>query len=290
MYSFKEILELFQLTYEMNVEDLKQAKRKVLMMHPDKSRLPPDYFLFYKKAFDMVVSYFENNQKTNLHVPHINPVYQTPENDINKSTQKQVSGMIKKMSADAFQEKFNQLFEDNMSKKPDPSKNEWFSKTDGMYEIDKNVSSKNMGQIMETMKQKNAAIIQYRGVENMISSNGSQLYDDDETENQQYVTSDPFSKLKFDDLRKVHKDQTIFSVSESDIHKMPQYSSVDHLVRERGVNMTPMEKSEAERIILQREQETKQRMLAKQHSANLQSIQYSEKNKSVLSTFLRLHN
>ena len=58
MYSFRELLELFQLSSKITIEDLKRAKMMVLRMHPDKSRLPPDYFLFYKKAFDLVVNYY----------------------------------------------------------------------------------------------------------------------------------------------------------------------------------------------------------------------------------------
>ena len=51
MYSLAEILNLFDLDYEFDVEGLKRAKKKVLMLHPDKSKLDPEYFLFYKKAY-----------------------------------------------------------------------------------------------------------------------------------------------------------------------------------------------------------------------------------------------
>ena len=46
MYSFKEILELFDLDYNMNLEDLKRAKKKLVQIHPDKSNLPNEYFIF----------------------------------------------------------------------------------------------------------------------------------------------------------------------------------------------------------------------------------------------------
>ena len=39
MYSLNEILDLFGLTYDISIEDLKRAKKKVLMSHPDKSKL-----------------------------------------------------------------------------------------------------------------------------------------------------------------------------------------------------------------------------------------------------------
>ena len=62
-YSFKELLELFDLSNTISVEDLKRAKKKVLMTHPDKSRLPSEYFLFYKKAFEIIYSFYENKVK-----------------------------------------------------------------------------------------------------------------------------------------------------------------------------------------------------------------------------------
>ena len=51
-YSFYDIIELFDLSPDnVSLEDLKRAKKRVLMLHPDKSKLPKEYFLFYKKAF-----------------------------------------------------------------------------------------------------------------------------------------------------------------------------------------------------------------------------------------------
>ena len=52
MYSLKDLLSLFHTDYNINLEDLKRAKKQVLMTHPDKSKLLAEYFLFYKKAFD----------------------------------------------------------------------------------------------------------------------------------------------------------------------------------------------------------------------------------------------
>ena len=103
------------------------------------------------------------------------------------------------------------------------------------------------------------------------SVNGNNnLYDEDgmaqdDEFRHHYISSDPFSKLKFDDLRKVHKDQTIFAVSERDISKVPQYSSVDHYSRERNrQSLTPLEKQEAQRILQQRELEQQKKISQKE--------------------------
>ena len=39
MYSLREVLDLFHLSTTITEEDLKRAKKQVLMTHPDKSKL-----------------------------------------------------------------------------------------------------------------------------------------------------------------------------------------------------------------------------------------------------------
>jgi len=297
MYKLDEILGLFDLTYDISIDDMKRAKKKVLMTHPDKSRLPPDYFLFYKKAFDIVVRFYEEQNKQNQKLPTEKQNYDTSNIDTsNKSMSKQVSNAINKMSDKEFQQKFNKLFEENMANRPDPSKNEWFHKDEPIYNIDEKVNSNNMGQVFDKIKQTQQQMVldKYRGVENLYVNmdSGSRLYDDDDADNDDtYVTCDPFSKLKFDDLRKVHKDQTVFVVSERDIQKVPQYSSVDHFIRERGKQtLTPLEKQEAEHVLASQDKVYRERMMRKEYEAQLKSSQYTEKNKTVLSNFLRLQN
>ena len=290
MYSLDEVLGLFELNYQISVEDLKRAKKKVLMLHPDKSKLSAEYFLFYKKAFEIVVKFYDNQNRQNQVVQNVeySPLNT---NGFNKSSIKKVTETIQELAPEKFQDKFNQLFENNMAKKHDPTKNEWFQNDQPTYEIEKNVNASNMADALERIKQKNHAMVNYRGVENLYSSgNGTNAYDDDDMSDS-YVTSDPFSKLKFDDLRKVHKDQTVFSVSERDFEKVQQYSSVDHFVRERSkMPLDPMEKQKAEQMLASREKKMQEQMMKRQYLANLQTMQYEEKNKAVLSAFMMLEN
>jgi hypothetical protein len=244
-----------------------------------------------------VVRFYEEQNKQNQKLPTEKQNYDTSNIDTsNKSMSKQVSNAINKMSDKEFQQKFNKLFEENMANRPDPSKNEWFHKDEPIYNIDEKVNSNNMGQVFDKIKQTQQQMVldKYRGVENLYVNmdSGSRLYDDDDADNDDtYVTCDPFSKLKFDDLRKVHKDQTVFVVSERDIQKVPQYSSVDHFIRERGKQtLTPLEKQEAEHVLASQDKVYRERMMRKEYEAQLKSSQYTEKNKTVLSNFLRLQN
>ena len=294
MYNLQEILGLFDLTYAITIEDLKRAKKKVLMLHPDKSRLSPEYFLFYKKAFDIILQLYENNNKQNQTINSETVKYKPLENTLNNAAKNKVKTVIGEMDKSEFNNTFNQLFNDNMVKKPSQSRNDWFSKEDPIYNIDPNVSTKNMGAVLDTIKQKNAELIKYNGIQELYvnSNSGSRLYDENEDEDTEdvYISTDPFSKLKFDDLRKVHKDQTVFAVSERDINKVQQYSSIDHFMRERGKQtLTPLEKQEAEYMLAMKDKQYRERLMQKEYQANLKALENAEKNKTVLSSFLRLH-
>ena len=290
MYSLEDLLGLFDLTYNISQDDLKRAKKVVLMTHPDKSKLDSKYFLFYKKAFDVVVRFYDNQHKQNQKLTSNNTAY-TPHtnNEDDDRTVKKVSSVINEMPKREFQDKFNALFEKNMATKVDESKNEWFKNDEPSYTTNETVNSSNMGKIFNSIKDQQTGLVKYRGVENIISnqSSTSNFYEDDDDDI--YVTSDPFSKLKFDDLRKVHKDETVFSVSERDYQNVKKYSSVDHFMRERGQQSTaPLSKPEAERMLAQTDQLYREKMMKKEYSSNLKNMEYEEKNKSVLSNFLRI--
>ena len=55
-YELEDILSLFKLPTNYNEQHLKQAKQVVLKIHPDKSGLSADYFVFYSKAYKMLYS------------------------------------------------------------------------------------------------------------------------------------------------------------------------------------------------------------------------------------------
>lgn len=291
MYKLSEILELFDISHEISIENLKHAKKKVLMTHPDKSGLGSEYFLFYKKAFDIVVNLYEEQQKEFRILPKEEIKY-VPENlgGLNKASVKKINSIVNEMPNKEFQQRFNQLFEENMSKKIDDGRNAWFKEEKSSIEIDGVINKQNMNEMFEKIKSKQSSSIlsNYRGFENLHHNQGSQLYDDSE-DNDSYVVCDPFSKLKFDDLRKVHKDQPIIAVSERDLSNMPKYSSVDHFIRERGKqNVSPLDNQQSEQMLEIEKEEYKKRLMQKEHQEKLRTMEYENKNKSILANFLRL--
>ena len=71
-YELTDILNLFKLPVMFDDKHLKQAKVTVLHMHPDKSKLPKEYFLFFtgviREQILKITSPFIN--------PFINPLKQ----------------------------------------------------------------------------------------------------------------------------------------------------------------------------------------------------------------------
>jgi hypothetical protein len=87
----------------------------------------------------------------------------------------------------------------------------------------------------------------------------------------------------------VHKDQTVFAVSEADLNNRTQYKSVDQFVRDRdsGGN-APLSKIDASNLLERQQKEKEQLIMNKQHRDYLLQKEYEEKQKSVRAAFLQL--
>ena len=322
-YSFHELLQLFDITNaSFSLDDLKYAKRKVLLLHPDKSRLEPAYFLFYKKAYDILANHYKNNHKIEEDVSIENPNTQynhisrgVLDDTFDKNMFKKINSTMKEMSPTDFNNRFNNLFEtSNLAKKPDPKQNEWFSSSNEMkqhgdprneiyQQYNQEITGNNMNQVMEKMKShlRNEMVLFQNTQELYSSSFGNNYYEDDdepvedntnkEKRPVQYLQCDPFSKLKFEDLRKVHKDQTVFAVGETDFHKVKQYKNVNAYkeVRERD-NIVPISAKDGERMLLEQQQIWKETMMRKQHADELKRQKNAEASKNILSSFLQIQN
>jgi len=287
-YSLEEIFGLFDLNYNLTEDSMRAAKKKVLMIHPDKSRLPANYFLFYKQAYEIVLNIYKQKSRFNDNTNGV-PQQYSPDVEqhasIGNNGSPQVDANISKKFSNS---KFNELYDQNMVKKTDTSRFDWFKRDEPVIDdfSKRQVNPKNMGSELEAIKQKQSALMVYKGVQEMRSGGGTSYFEDD-GESNEYVDCDVFSKLKFDDLRKVHKDQTVFAVSEADFNKRPQYKTVDQFVRERGES-TPLTKAEASSLLERQQKEKEQLIMNKQHRDYLLQKEYEEKQKAVRSAFLQL--
>jgi len=63
-YDLPDILRLFKLPADFTPAELKQARSRVLALHPDKSSLDSQYFVFFSKAYAMLQTVHEFKTKS----------------------------------------------------------------------------------------------------------------------------------------------------------------------------------------------------------------------------------
>ena len=106
-YEYEDILKLFDLDLNFGESEIKRAKKKVLMMHPDKSGLDKKYFLFFSGAFKILHSVYEFRVKANVNLNE-EIEYLAEKNDEN---QELVNNLRNKYSTKDFNEWFNKEFD-----------------------------------------------------------------------------------------------------------------------------------------------------------------------------------
>lgn len=296
-YSIEDLYGLFNIRpYDISVEQMKTAKKQVLMIHPDKSNLQSDYFLFYKKAYDCLMNFYTEQHKitadTEISATELGLKYnQYAKSD---SYSDSLSNKINKMDKKEFTQTFNNIFEKEMSIKPDPTLNKWFTEEKPLYDeqLYKPTGESGINRSIEKIRKNINEITTYKGVQPLLSSMGNTstggLYGDDDDKNV-YVTSDPFSKLKYDDLRKVHKDQTVLTVGEDDFLKVKQYKDEKEYRSTRdNEKFEFVDKKQSLKILEDKEMAYKAAMLQKRFESDKKTLNYASKNKAVMSSFLRL--
>ena len=137
-YNLDELLGLFKLKRNFTSEQLKNAKRIVLKLHPDKSKLNSKYFLFFAKAYKIIVKIH------NMHKNNKDTEYKT-DNDSNEI-------YLEKLSKDKnFNEIFNKMFDETIIKKND-GYGEWLNSNNDI-EQQQSKSINEMNEIINKKKQ-----------------------------------------------------------------------------------------------------------------------------------------
>jgi hypothetical protein len=266
------------------------------MTHPDKSGMPADYFIFYKKALEVLATdYAETHRveqsKHQMTQLEKNGYEYTHGGGEEEARMREIAG--KAASGDRFARDFNRIFEEQMQQKIDDSRNDWFRDNQASYDTSK-VTKNNMAQSMEDIKRQQRAVARYTGgVREMAHHIGTSFYEtaDNDGEDGAYISGDPFAKLKFEDLRRVHKDETVFQVSESDYQNMTSYKNVEEYGHARSSqHFEQISKDQSERMLQQKEQERSAKIQQYQRRAYEQGLENERKQEAIKAMFLRLEN
>ena len=220
-YSFNDLLKLFELSENFNDYELKNAKKIVLRLHPDKSGLPSDYFLFYSKAYKMLYNIWkfrntsiEKNQD-GLWKKDDDLEMNVDENMNEK--RKVVNNKTKNMDVREFNKWFNDEFEKSKASNVDQDGyDEWFKNDNDSMLI---------GDDIETHKKRARDVIVYDGVHEL-PAYSSGYYDLNGGGKQESYTSDIFSLLPYQDLYVAHT-VPVIPVSEADYSEHEHFNTVD---------------------------------------------------------------
>jgi len=296
-YTLQELLELYDLPKRPTAHQIQQAKKKMLMMHPDKSRLPPAYFTFYKKAFDIVTLYYQDINKQSQPMTEEATTYQAPTYDNQQHIQQTVQ---QKQENGQFNNQFNQLFEEKggVNKQRQERLKEqfgWFQQQDDTpYDKHHVKSAAGINAAFDSLRPHVQSIVVHRDYTPVTVATGVSYVDDEEEDQRisnDYIASDMFSKLKFDDIRRVHKDQTVLPVGEADYDKVQKYGSIEEYKQARSSqNLSALEKAKAEKIMQQQEEQRRNDYENRWSRMQKQTQQHEENNAQVLASFLLLGN
>ena len=229
-YDLEDILNLFHLDYKFEKEKMKKAKLMALKTHPDKSGLPKDVFLFFMKAYKMLEAIYEYRHKKEQCAKK--QKYNAEVDNENKQLLKKLDGKNPKQ----FNKWFNEMFEKVRVKDEDVDTGygSWFKSNEDVDE-EKVKSRAGMNEAFERKKEKSRELILHEEINEMSGRGGDDLT---RGRPEQY-SSDIFSNLPYQDLKKAHT-ETVVPVTIKDFMARPKFESVESYVRYREQNRPDM--------------------------------------------------
>jgi hypothetical protein len=243
-YDLNDLLKLFNLEPNFDESDLKQVKRTVVQVHPDKSGLDKKFFLFYCKAFRAVKNIYEYRNRRNTQLNNTNAeIEYLAETDEDAGKRHLIDNLQKKNSKE-FNNWFNKTFEKiNIT---DESKTtgygDWFQSNE---DIDTTKTTKNqMHEKISRRKEELSAITTVHNIQGA-SNMPSQAYNELDTSCPESYGADIFSKLPFEDLKKAHT-ETVVPVGPNDYNKILKFKNLEALRQHRNnQETTPMTENDA---------------------------------------------
>jgi len=225
-YNLEDIMNLFGLDHGFTESDLRNAKKVIMKVHPDKSRLDEKFFIFFSKAYNILCYIFRFREK------HGNDgCVQYDKNSY--SDEAEEAKFAKFIKSKNFNKKFNELFEANKvtTEFEEGGYGDWYKNQDEGEEKHETITSiSQMGDAFHKERLRTKALVEYKGVQEL---NSIGLGTDLAMSRPENYSSDLFSKLPYEDLRKAHE-ETVVPVLQSDVQR--SYSSFEQLQFQRDAN------------------------------------------------------
>lgn len=243
-YNLEDILNLFKINHNFNDTDLKNAKKIVLMTHPDKSGLSSEYFRFYTAAYKKLYFIWEFKNKSESKIT--NKVYNVDTLDKkthfakdNDNEQLLLDNYLKKNNLSQDKKKFNEWFNEQFVKLKVSTENEshgygdWF-KSEEINEGTTETVENRKKQIRDLTIQNDYEILTFNHGLTTITGEPPNIY-----------SSDIFSNLKYDDLKKAYT-ETVVPVTNEDYTNVRKFKNTDEYKKFRSSqNLIPLSEKQA---------------------------------------------
>jgi hypothetical protein len=108
-YNYTDLVTLFKLPMPFTAQELKNARKIVIAVHPDKSNLDKSVFIFYHKAYTLLESIFKHNIRANADLNADHASFSDVLDEYNDTSRQDVVNKFSKSAT--FQQTFNDLFE-----------------------------------------------------------------------------------------------------------------------------------------------------------------------------------
>ena len=243
-YNLEDLLNLFNLDINFDQSDLKNVKQIVLKTHPDRSGLDKSYFLFYGKAYKVLQNLYEfkNKKNTNLNEEKSKIDYLAL-SDEDKGKKLLVENLKNTKKNNEFNKWFNEVWE-KVNIKDEDGYGDWFTSNDDLEES----SIKSVRHMHEKINQKKenlSQIVRKSDITEICTIGNTNELD---TSKPEYYSSNLFSKLPYDDLKKSYT-ETVIPVTNSDYENKQKFSNVNQLTNFRNnQNLNPLSKKEEDLI------------------------------------------
>lgn len=248
-YTLDDILHLFKIPKDFNEEHMAHAKKIVLKTHPDKSRLSPEYFLFYSKAYKKLHFMWQFKSQGRNGKKTYDDLLLEQEQSINSfelsNNQKKILNSHiseEKKKGKEFNSWFNEQFEKHRLEEME-GYGDWLRSNEDVDE-ERTIAYSQLGEEMEKKKQQVRSLVVHKGIDDTyfnLSCGASNLTGDTPDS----YSSGLFSSLQYEDLRKAHV-ESVIPVTMEDYEKMPKFKNVnDYTSYRNNQSITPLSEAQA---------------------------------------------
>ena len=279
-YDLPDLLELFKLDYDFNHEDLKRAKKMVLQTHPDKSKLPKEYFLFFSSAFKVIYSIHEFRNRSDK---ERSTVYTIEKDDEKEALLKEIA------TKPNFNKIFNELFEKHRIK-DEASQSGYGQWLKSDEDIDTRTTTKaGMNAAFDAKKSEVRALVVHRDVEEANAAADGSSYDIVGATPDNYGSS-LFSSLQYEDLKKAHV-ESVVPVTQQDLDSRPSFKNEQELRAHRESESTqPLSLQQSKKYLAERQGTQDRNDVRRAFELAKQDEAARKANQEWMSNFKRLTN